>query len=353
MTELPTDDLIPAARPQSGGVPDLKWVNRHLPMRNVCVALGLRFDPAGMIHCWHPERHKAGDRTPSVSIRKSTNRLRCFGCGSTTLSVVDVVMDALSTDIRGAARWLQVTFPGELKYIPKGRHLKDGHSVRPYRVGYEGPIELLVKSGLWASLKPATQRIIPVLLHLAGHGSDSVTFKVQISYRAILRYSGVKSFGTISKALQELAELEWLKTLPQANPDTSVLRDVNTYVLTPYGDAVMEMANSMAAALRRAIEQERELRGEERKARRQQKATSLSSSANPPAKSATSVLLKSTSLYTERSVGQNGATKDVAENCPEAPVRRQSVVSRRKRRNAGARTHLHRHRQHGGKELLA
>jgi len=90
----------------SSSIPDLKWVNRHLPIRDICSALRLRLGAGGMIHCWHPERHKAGDRTPSVSIRKSTNRLLCFGCGSKTLSVVDVVMDALSTDVAGAVVWL-------------------------------------------------------------------------------------------------------------------------------------------------------------------------------------------------------------------------------------------------------
>jgi len=43
-------------------------VNRHLPMRDVCASRGLRLGPGAMIHCWHPERYKADDRTPSVSI---------------------------------------------------------------------------------------------------------------------------------------------------------------------------------------------------------------------------------------------------------------------------------------------
>jgi hypothetical protein len=109
----------------------------------------------------------------------------------------------------------------------------------------------------------------------------------------------------------------------------------------------------MAAAFRTAIEQERKLRSEERKTRRQQQYAFLSSTANSPAKNAASALLKSTSLYAERSVGQNGATKIVAENWSGAPVRQQSVVIRRKRRDAGARTHLHRHSQRRGKELFA
>lgn len=345
MTDRPTDDISPTSAQQAGTIPDFKWVNRHLPMRDVCVALGLRVDPAGMIHCWHPERHKAGDRTPSVSIRKSTNRLRCFGCGSKTLSVVDVVMDALGTDVAGAARWLKQHF--NVKHIAKGRHLKDSHTIRPYRVGFEQPIELLVKSGIWAMLNPGSQRIIPALFYLAEPGKGPDTFVAQVSYRTILRYSGVKSFETISKALKQLAELGWLSTLPQANPDASVLRDVNTYILTPYSDAVMEMANSMAASFRADIEQERELRRQERKARRRntqaiEGSSSIAASKKPDA------LLKSTSLYDKRSVGQNGATRSVAESWPNLPVRRPAVISQRLRCASALRTHKHRQSQFGG-----
>src|ERR1019366_10337032 len=58
MTDQPVDLMAHS----SSSDPDLKWVNRHLPIRDICSALGLGFGAGGMIHCWHPERHKAGDR---------------------------------------------------------------------------------------------------------------------------------------------------------------------------------------------------------------------------------------------------------------------------------------------------
>jgi len=208
--------------------------------------------------------------------------------------------------------------------------LKDRHAIRPYQVGHEKPIELLIKSGLWANLSPPTQRIVPVLLCFAEGGNEPGTLEVRISYRAIQRYSGVSSFETISTALQQLTELEWLKKLPQANTGTTVLRDVNIYVLTPYSDAVMEMANSMAAAFRAMVEQERELRRQQRSARRYSNQASKGSTASTPTEKTGSALLKSTSLYGERSVGQNGATWSVAESVrpPESAVLRYSVVVR-------------------------
>src|ERR1022692_191776 len=181
-------------------------------------------------------------------------------------------------------------------------------------------------------LKPGSQRIIPALLYLAEPGRDAGTFVAQISYRALQRYSGVKSFGTISKALQQLAELEWLKTLPQANPDANVLRDVNTYILTPFSDAVMEMANTVSASFRADIEQERELRRHERSTRRRNMQAIEGSSSSASGKEP-NALLKSTSLYGKRSVGQNGATQNVAGNWaqPEFRVRRHRVVVHHRR----------------------
>jgi hypothetical protein len=344
VTERPTDDVNPTTPQQAGAIPDFKWVNRHVPIREVCIALGLRFGCGNMLHCWHDDRHQNGDRTASVSIRKSTNRLRCFGCGSMTLSVLDLVMDALGTDVAGAARWLEQHF--NVKHLAKGRHLKDSHAIRSYRVGFEDPIELLIKSGIWAMLKPGSQRIIPALLYLAKPGDVARTFVAQVSYRAIQRYSGVKSFGTISNALKQLAELGWLTTLPQANPEASVMRDVNTYILTPFSDAVMEMAKSVFASFRVDIEQERELRRRERNARRRNTQVTEGSPSSASGKEP-NALLKSTSLYDKRSVGQNGATDNVAGNWSEALLpRRRAVISQRC--VSTVRSHKHRQSQFGG-----
>jgi hypothetical protein len=267
-------------------------VNRHLPIRDVWAALGLRLGPGAMIRCWHPVLHKTGDRTPSVGIRKATSRVRCFACGSKTLSVIDVVMDVRSMDVAGAVRWLRLHF--ELKYISRGLHLKDNHAIRPYQVGHEQPTELLIKSGIWADLSPASQRIAPVLLCFAEHGKQPDTFEVRLGYRTIQRYSGIGSFETISNALHQLAELEWLKKLPEENIEATVVRNANSYVLTPYSDTLMETANSMAGANRAAIEQERELRRQQRNARRHSSQASQGSALSSSTEKSETALLKST-----------------------------------------------------------
>jgi hypothetical protein len=94
----------------------------------------------------------------------------------------------------------------------------------------------------------------------------------------------------------------------------------NTYVLTPYSDTLMETANSMAVANRVVIEQERELRKQQRNARRHFNQASQRSAVSSSTEKTEAALLKSTSLYDNCSVGQNGATRSVAEDLPRSDM---------------------------------
>lgn len=248
-----------------GSIPDLGWINRSLPIADVAKALGLRVE-GNMIQCWHPERHQHGDRTPSVGIRKTTNRAKCFGCDTRPIGVVDLVVDVLRIDLKEAIRWIEEHF--EVKRIPKGKHLESRSKEHPYRVGYERPVELLVKSGIWATFGPQTQRIVPVLLAFAERAEKN-TLVVTSSYRRLMRFSGVKSPNSISKGTRQLEEIGWLEIHQTKTPDGSVLKNVNTYILTPESDAILELANGMASQLRAEIAAERELRKQRRRARKE------------------------------------------------------------------------------------
>jgi hypothetical protein len=245
------------------GIPDFHWVNRSLSIADVAKALGLRVQ-GGMIHCWHGERHKNGDRTASVGIWKITNRVKCFGCGTPSMSVVDLVVDVTGTDVAGAAQWLALNF--EVQRIPKGRHLESSKALPHFEVGREDPIELLVKSGIWARLSAQAQRIAPTMLAFAEKEKRD-TFRVRISDRAIMRYSGVKSFNSVSKAKRQLEEIEWLERLPSGAQAGSVLRSASNYRLTPYSDGLLELAQVTAAQNRNEMMAERELRQRQRRAR--------------------------------------------------------------------------------------
>jgi len=255
------------------GIPDLKWVNRYLAIEEVSRKLNLRFGEHGKLHCWHPERHQHGDRTPSVGVWRRQNKVKCFGCQTRLIGPVDLVMDVLQIGLPDATSWIAANF--QVPQIPKGKHLREPHR-HIFPVGCESPMELLVRSGLWARLAPPTQRLVPVLLGLAEPGAgDRLTLR--ISYRALMRYSGIRSFNSVSSSLEELRELGWLQAVPQARSNPLV-RDAATYVLTPSSDAIVELANATAAETRLEIELERELRKAEKNGRIRARASSSNSS---------------------------------------------------------------------------
>ena len=218
-----------------------------------------------MIHCWHAERHKNGDRTASVGIWKSTNKVKCFACATPPMGVIDLVMDVLSVDLRAAIRWLAEHFTIK-KYIAKGKHLAPRNPEHPYQVGHEQPIELLVGSGIWASLATQTQRIVPVLWKFA-RKAERDTFTVRLSYGAIMRYSGVCSSRSVKAAIDQLRDIGWL-TVKQIECRPP-MKPVSDYLLTPYGDEIMELANAMAVRIKAEIAMQKEIRKEQYRARQE------------------------------------------------------------------------------------
>src|SRR5215475_6445176 len=103
------------------GIPDMRYINRQIPIVDVARALELRLDGTNKIHCWHPERHKNGDRTASVGIRTINNTVKCFGCDSRPMGPVDLVMDALQLAAAPAALWIADRF--KVPTIPAGKRL--------------------------------------------------------------------------------------------------------------------------------------------------------------------------------------------------------------------------------------
>lgn len=235
------------------------------------------------------------------------------------MSVVDLVRDARSVSVGEAAGWIAEHF--DVPHIPKHRHLESSPSRPCYDVGHEQPIELLVKSGIWALLSPQAQRVAPVLLCFATK-EDRDTFRVQISDRALMRYSGAKSFSSVGKAKRQLEEIEWLERLPSAPEPGGVIQSVSAYRLTPYSNGLTELANAVSAQHREEIAAEREIRKQQQRARRS--AQNAATRCVAPKSTETTEARGITEyepLYTQRSVVQNGAT---AIEAPNATIARAS-----------------------------
>ena len=89
------------------------------------------------------------------------------------------------------------------------KHLAAGAAQHPYMVGVEQLIELLVPSGLWASLSAPGQGLPPVVLSFAQR-SGRETFQVEISYRSMMHYCGMRSFNAVGSGLPQLSDIGWL-----------------------------------------------------------------------------------------------------------------------------------------------
>jgi len=290
---------------ESQGIPDFQWINRNVSVAEVARALDLQFDGANKIHCWHPEQHKHGDRTASVGIRRKNNTVKCFGCDSKPMGPVDVVMNVL--DLNGpadAALWIAERF--DVPFIPKGKHLKQP-SRPPVRAGFEGDIGILVLSGLWAEFSAPTRCIVPALLSLADWETGKRTAVITISYEGISRYSGVASPNAIAKAIRELEEIGWLAR-KQGRRASNSLRAVNTYVLTPQADSVVELAGARWKQTREAVEGEREIR----KRRRTERQTAMQNPVQSRDSARAGACTQYKPLYSSDSVSEIAAIRRIA-----------------------------------------
>ena len=88
----------------------MAFINQRVPVAELARALDLRFGSNGHIHCWHPERHKNGDKTASVAINVQQNYLKCFGRAIPPLHPINLVMDVRQIEAHLAAQWIAERF---------------------------------------------------------------------------------------------------------------------------------------------------------------------------------------------------------------------------------------------------
>ena len=235
----------------------MRFINRKVPIADVARALNLRLDGARKIHCWRPDRHKNGDRSASVGIRIANNTVKCFGCDSKPIGPIDMVMAVRELGVADAALWIAGRF--DVPMIPAGKRLEVPGRRRD-RVGHERGLELLIRSGLWATLSESARSIAPVLLAMSEKKElTDQECSIQISYIAVSRYSGIQSPNSIRKALTELEEMGFLRC-PEAGLGRSPARNASHYIVTPTSEALTELAHAFSAQTRNEIAAEREIR---------------------------------------------------------------------------------------------
>jgi hypothetical protein len=247
------------------GVPeraDLGYIKKNVPIEDVARKLGLVVCRGHRARCWRPEHHAHGDADPTLRFDVRKNRVRCFVCDLTGgMSNIDMVMGVRDYDFPNAIRWICDLFlvPPARRGAPLGpRHTWP----EVYKVGLTGfDLEWMVKSGLWATLTPTQKAILPVLLAFRDSEIDR-----PISYRGLMRYGGLGSQTSVSRAIQHLGRLHAVQKFP--GPGVGVVRGCNSYRVTLDDERLVRLMNDMRRKLRAEIEQERAFRAELRAARR-------------------------------------------------------------------------------------
>jgi hypothetical protein len=249
---------------EPSGIPDMRYINRQVPILEVARALDLKLDGERKIHCWHTERHKNGDRTASVGIRSTNNTAKCFACDSKPMGPIDLVMDVLTMPPADAAIWIASRF--DVPSIPARKRVNNSGLAR-HQTGYGRPFELLVRSGLWAQLPEAARCIAVPMLELSEKQRPTDDeFVVQISYFGLARYSGVHSPNSIRKALLALSEIGFIK-LPDGPSRCGPDRVSARYIVTPFSNQLWELAQAFARQTRNEIEAQTELRARQKRDR--------------------------------------------------------------------------------------
>ena len=252
--------------------PDISWVKKNVPVLEVAKALGLRIR-RGRAQCWRSENHTHGDADPSLCFHGRRNRARCFVCDMRGgFSNVDLVMGVLSINVGCAVAWIADRFA--VPNVKPGRPVgKCGKQAQPYRVGVHGSeFEVLVKSGVFGQLT-ATERSILVSLQVFRDAESGIT---TLSYQALLRYSGIGSTASVSRALKNLQRLRAIQVYRGAR--IGVTRECSTYRVTLEDPAFLEKCNEVFRRTRDEVEQERLYRKQLRSARQRSRPVAATSS---------------------------------------------------------------------------
>ena len=100
---------------------ELKQFKESLSITAVAEALGIDVE-RGRFHCFYPQRHAHGDRSPSVTISEDRGLFRCWVCDDIRGDVINLVQLYKNYSFLEALDWLKETFPFLVPDGKKGPH---------------------------------------------------------------------------------------------------------------------------------------------------------------------------------------------------------------------------------------
>jgi len=240
--------------------PDFEYLRKKVSIVTVARELGL--DVTGYrTRCWRRESHRNGDANPSVAFLKAKNRGRCFVCDPHTWSNIDLVMMVKECDLPRAVSWLAAHF--SIPTLPKGAHIKKRQDWHPnFRASDTNTvIPMLVRAGIWSTLSHAEQSILATFTAFA----EQDTGLTPLSYRGLMRYSGVGSSATVAQAIRHFEQMKILSV--DRTRGAYPVRGVSKYRLTFDDPDFQALVSHVFQNMRDEIAYEREVQERARKDR--------------------------------------------------------------------------------------
>jgi hypothetical protein len=169
----------------------------------------------------------------------------------------------LGCDLRAAIFWITERF--QVPFLPPGSHVKKRTAWFPrFHSGVdENVVTLLVRSGIWSEFSHAERSILPALVTFTDRESGAA----EVSYRGLMRYSGVGSEATIAAAIRRFEQMHFLRVV--RIPGGPRFRRVNQYILTPDDPKFQALMTKVYQRERDEIDLEKQLRAEARRKRGQ------------------------------------------------------------------------------------
>jgi hypothetical protein len=165
------------------------------------------------------------------------------------------VKHILEINFSDAVHWIadQFTIPSVKIGRPVG---STSTAVAPYRVGVHGSeFELLVRSGMFGQLS-APERSILVTLALLRDPDTELTL---LSYAGIMRFAGVASSASVSRALKNLARFHALEIHLGAR-FVGLVRQCSAYRVTLNDPKFLDLCDKLSQSTREEVAEEREYR---------------------------------------------------------------------------------------------
>jgi hypothetical protein len=191
----------PTPERTAGVVCDAAYARDVLPITDVARHLGL--EPGGRrLRCPIDRSHWA-----TVWLRR--NKAKCFHCRHSPWTTIDLVMELLQLDVRGALDWIDARFD-----IPKRRvrvttnrhgltrHVYVDYPAMPQPGRLQPSVPLLRRAPGWAALTHGARLVAAFVIEASGELPV-----ISTTYRHIQHQTGIGDRTTIKDALGQLAAI--------------------------------------------------------------------------------------------------------------------------------------------------